>query len=275
MRDLSSAEKDKLASAFEQFDETVTIENVSRIYEDTGIDTGLIHIYALENGLVPLRYQRNIGTLGIEGQGKLLKSTALVIGLGGLGGNVLEQLARTGVGTIIGVDFDVFDETNLNRQILSSHEAIGQSKVAVAEKRVAQINTDVIFEGYSVPLDKLPPDVFDRCDIVFDGLDNIPDRMVLAEKCAAANVVLIHAAIAAWYAQIAIIHPTSKLMSCIYTGQQSGVEKKLGTPPFTAAAAASLMTAQGIKVLTNNNPETVDQIITLDLLSNEMQKVAL
>ena len=255
------------------------LEPVRKVHDLTGIPMRDIHIYALQNGLIPARYERNIGTVGVAGQIKLLQSCALIIGLGGLGGNVIEQLARIGVGKIIATDFDEFDESNLNRQILSSHQALGKSKSKTAQQRVELINSDVTYIGYEKKLDELDDGVFGECDVVFDCLDNVPDRLVLGDRCKRANVTLIHAAIAAWYAQVAIVGPGSGKMKKIYKDQcptekhQSPIEKKLGCPVFTAAVAASLMTSQGVKVLIGETIDDEDAIVTVDLLSNEVIKV--
>ena len=80
------------------------------------LTTREVSIFALEHGLLPYRYVKNVGTVGLAGQARLLGSRALVVGAGGIGGSACELLARMGVGTIVLVDPDTFDETNLNRQ---------------------------------------------------------------------------------------------------------------------------------------------------------------
>lgn len=75
------------------------------------------------------RHSRNIPSLSIEEMEKLSGSRVLVAGCGGLGGNIIEQLARAGVGSLTVVDGDVFEESNLNRQLLSTSEKIGRAHV--------------------------------------------------------------------------------------------------------------------------------------------------
>ena len=89
------------------------------------------------------RHSRNIPALSVEDMEKLSRSTVLVVGCGGLGGNIIEHLARAGVGSIIAVDGDVFEESNLNRQILSTAENIGTSKALAAAGRVHAIDPAV------------------------------------------------------------------------------------------------------------------------------------
>ena len=85
-------------------------------------------------------FNRLESLIGIDKVSKLKDKTVLIIGIGGVGGYVLESLTRSNVGTIIIVDYDVVDETNINRQILALTSTIGKKKVDVAEKRIKDIN---------------------------------------------------------------------------------------------------------------------------------------
>src|SRR5512144_2796704 len=100
--------------------------------EAYGMTAGEIEDVALEAGLLPARYQRNRKTLSTADQLKLFRSTVAVIGCGGLGGYVVEELARLGVGRLKAIDPDIFEEHNLNRQLMSTITALGQPKVEAA-----------------------------------------------------------------------------------------------------------------------------------------------
>jgi hypothetical protein len=100
-----------------------------------------VEVRALASGVVPERYLRNIGSIGTEGQIKLLESVIVVIGMGGLGGTVAKNLARVGVGGLTLVDGDIFSEDNLNRQEFSYEDSIGKWKVEVAKKESGRINS--------------------------------------------------------------------------------------------------------------------------------------
>ena len=97
--------------------------------EAYGMAVGEIERVALETGLLPARYQRNRKTLSTADQLKLFRSTVAVVGCGGLGGYVVEELARLGVCRLKAIDPDVFEEHNLNRQLMSTIAALGQPKV--------------------------------------------------------------------------------------------------------------------------------------------------
>ena len=232
-------------------------------------------IQALREGTVPPSLVRNMGTLGTEGQIQLIEARIMVVGLGGLGGHVLEYLTRLNVGHITGVDPDVFDESNLNRQLLSSRENLGRPKAVVARERVEAINPSVEFVGLQALHSEVPEDSFAQANLVFDCLDNIPDRRHLAEICTRHNVRLIHGAIAGWYGQAAVIEPGSDLFSRLYPEHITDgetLEKEVGTPSFTAALTASYMVSLGIKTLLHTgNPEN-EQVCFIDLLEDTISK---
>ena len=93
--------------------------------------------------LLKERYRRNTSSISQDECSKLHEFNVCVIGCGGLGGYIIEMLARIGIGTLTIVDMDKFDETNLNRQILSRESNIGEYKVIVAKERIKDINSDV------------------------------------------------------------------------------------------------------------------------------------
>ncbi|MFW6170717.1 MAG: HesA/MoeB/ThiF family protein [Planctomycetota bacterium] len=195
------------------------------------------------------RYSANILAFGPEGQRKLLHSRAVVIGLGGLGGFVLEQLARIGVGHIVAADPDSFEEVNLNRQLLSGTYSLGRPKTLAAAERVSEINPSIAFTAHRGPFQSLDESVLGDADVVFDCLDSIAERHQLAARCGSAAVVFIHGAICGWNGQVAVCPPGADLISKLYDGKQVGAEKKHGNLVFTAARAASEMVAEGIKIL--------------------------
>src|SRR5512145_2203557 len=108
-----------------------------------GQSLGEVEAAALGFGLLPGRYRRNRETVSTEDQLRLCRSRVAVIGCGGLGGYLIEELARLGVGTLVVVDPDVFEEHNLNRQLLSSPADLGAAKVEVARARIAAVNPAV------------------------------------------------------------------------------------------------------------------------------------
>ena len=211
------------------------------------------------------RYQRNLGTLGLDGQRTLLSSRIVIVGLGGLGGHVLEQMARAGVGHITGIDPDVFEPSNLNRQLLSDVNSMGVPKVDAAKLRVQQIRPEIGFMGIMGHHIEADEEVWAEADMVFDCLDSIADRLSLAEICLHADCTLIHGAIAGWYGQVAVVRPGSHLLMRLYPDTGPGLEKELGTPPFTAGLCASLMVAEGVKAICAIQQKDQERVTYFDL----------
>lgn len=254
----------------------LTLRRAEAIAAETNVPLRAVEWAALDSGIIPLRYQRHMGCVSVAGQKKLLESTVTVIGLGGLGGHVVEQLARAGVGRIIGVDPDVFDETNLNRQLLSSPGNLGEKKTDQARERLESVNRAVEFTAHAVPLADLSADVFQQADLAVDCLDNIENRLALAEACSRAKIPLVHGAIAGWYGQVGVIWPGSGMLErVLHKRQGRGIEQGLGNPPFTAAVAASLMAAEVVKVLTRSDEPRRQALLFFDLLANEWQTLDL
>jgi molybdopterin-synthase adenylyltransferase len=251
----------------------LTLQQSQNVASKTKIPLRDIEWFALEKGIVPCRYQRNIGSIGIEGQKKLLKSKAIIIGLGGLGGYLAEELARLGVGQIVGVDPGVFDQTNLNRQLFCSETNLDKKKVDQAGERLKKINQAVDFRGFAINFNKLTDEIWYNTDLVFDCLDNIADRFVLSHRCSQAQIPLIHGAIAGWYGQMAVIWPETGILEQIYKNRTFGIEKNIGNPPFTAAVTASFMAAEGIKILTGKTLEKKPKMLFFDLLEGEWQTI--
>jgi len=253
----------------------LSLRQAQRIATEMKMPLRVVEAFALEKACVPRRYQRNLGSLGTAGQKRLLESRVIVVGLGGVGGYVLEELARAGVGQIVGVDPDVLDETNLNRQLLADQDNLGKKKVDEAKKRLERVNESVEFAGYAASLDELSDEILRGADLVFDCLDNVENRLKLADRCSDAGVVLVHGAIAGWYGQVAVVCPGDGTLEKAYRRKQSsGIEQNLGNPPFTAALAASLMVAEGVKVLTGKSSNKKAKLLFFDLLEDEWQTIA-
>jgi molybdopterin/thiamine biosynthesis adenylyltransferase len=206
---------------------------------------------ALRSGVIPSRYERNIGTLGRDGQLKLLDSCVGVCGLGGLGGYIAEMLARFGVGRLILVDGDVFSENNLNRQALATEADLGRPKVEVAAEKLASINSSVeVSVHHSFLRSGDATRVFSGADLVIDALDTVSCRLDLEEACRQLGIPLVHGAIAGNCGQVMTVFPGDPGLKCLYTeGGDKGVETSEGNPPTTPALVAALEVQEAIKVL--------------------------
>ena len=222
----------------------------------------------------PHRYDRNL-ILTPEMQLALGKKKTAVIGLGGLGGFVTEELARFGVGHILGFDFDLFSETNLNRQLLCTEQALGRPKTETAAERVGQINSDIRFETVSGRLGESElTEALRGCDAVLDCLDSVKDRLVLERICERLDLPMVHGAIGGWYGQVSTIYPGDRTLERLYAGSEEP-EGTDGNTVFTAALIASLQVSETVKLLTGQGNTLKDRILTVDLLSNDFAEIIL
>ena len=217
------------------------------------------------------RYERNIPALSRQECLLLREKKVFVAGCGGLGGHIIETLARIGVGSIICADGDVFEESNLNRQLLSDISCLGKSKAKAAAERVRRINPDVNIRAEHLWIDKENAEaLISGCDAVLDALDSIPARKMLAKACAMANIPFIHGAIRGWVAQAAISMPGDNLMELLYPENAAANDKSvLG---FTPALCASMQTALCIKLLCGRPVES-GKLYYFDLQDMEFETI--
>lgn len=224
-----------------------------------------------------LRYLRNHDAISEAEQAILAQKRVLVVGCGGLGGYVIECLARIGVGYLRVVDGDVFDETNLNRQLLSSSMNLGRPKTLAAQQRVMAVNPLVEVEAFQTLLtDENAVPLLDGCDVAVDALDNIPSRLVLQQAARSAGIPLVHGAVAGWIGQVCVVQPGQDLLNSLYPNSTDtqGEEQETGTLSFTAALTASWQAAETVKLLLGK-PGLDGEILELDLLNSSFVKIKL
>lgn len=217
------------------------------------------------------RYERNMNTFSLEENLKFKDFKVCVVGCGGLGGYVIEMLGRLGIGFITAVDGDVFEDSNLNRQLLSTEKLIGKEKALAAKDRLGQVNSDVTINPIVGLLnEKNCLEILEGHHIVVDALDNTSSRKILAKGCAELKIPLVHGAIAGWYGQVSTIMPGDDTMERLYSGAENkGAEVELGNPAFTPALVASIQVAEVTKVLFGKGDILQKKLLTLDLLSHE------
>ena len=217
------------------------------------------------------RYARNIPAL-TEAECRMLRQKRiLVAGCGGLGGHIIDQLARIGVGSLRVVDGDVFEASNLNRQLLSSVPLLGISKAGAAAEHIAWVNPEIIADPVECFLtEDNVKDLVGGCDAVMDALDNIASRKILASACSEAGVPYIYGAISGWVAQAAVSMPGDNLMEKLYP--EGTVLRDKSVLSFTPALCASLQVSLCVKLLTGRPVET-GAVYYFDLLNQEFETI--
>ena len=156
------------------------------------------------------RYSRHIllPEVGGVGQAKLINSSAIVVGAGGLGSPALLYLAAAGVGRIGIIDGDVVDLSNLQRQIAHGTSDLGRSKALSAEEAIRELNPDCEVQKFSERLCiENIREVLRGYDVVLDGSDNFPTRFLVADCCRFENIPLVSAAVLRFEGQLMTILP--------------------------------------------------------------------
>ena len=139
------------------------------------------------------QFQRTEMLLGDAAMERLLKARVAVFGIGGVGGYVVEALARSGVGTLDIIDNDIVSLSNLNRQIIATHPVIGRPKVEVAKERILSINPEAVVNAYQIFYlpDTPSPLNFKDYDYVVDAIDTVTGKIGLVMEAQKAGVPVI------------------------------------------------------------------------------------
>ena len=228
------------------------------------------------------RYNRHIiiPGFGLEAQEKLKAAKVLVIGSGGLGSPVLLYLAAAGVGTIGIVDFDVVDDSNLQRQVLFGIDEIGKPKVEAAKERLQALNPHINIILYNTQLtSKNALDIIKEYDVVADGTDNFPTRYLVNDASVLTGKPNVYASIFQFEGQVSVfnyagadgepgpnyrdLYPTPPPPGLVPSCAEGGV---LGVLP---GIIGSLQALEVIKIITGVGDTLSGRFFTFDALTFE------
>jgi molybdopterin/thiamine biosynthesis adenylyltransferase len=259
---------------------SLSVQHVLELSRRSGQSSRETEIAALENDVVPERYARNMRTFSLADQATLLKAHAGVVGLGGLGGTVTEILSRMGVGRLTLIDGDRFEDSNLNRQLLSSIAHLGYPKTEAARQRVDQINPSVHCTG---PAEFLSPENaanwLASCDVVVDCLDNLPARFMVEDACRRLRRPMVSAAVAGASGHVTTIFPGDRGLRLVYGEPQNlplkGAETSLGTVPFSVTFLAALECAEVAKILLGKGSPLRGKLLLADLMDGMVEVITL
>jgi molybdopterin-synthase adenylyltransferase len=236
-------------------------------------------IEAMQSRIIPLRYAKNFRSLTLAEQRRICESRVLVCGCGGLGGVLINLLARAGVGTLRLVDGGVFVPSNLNRQWLCDTQVLSHSKAEVAGGRVQLINPLIEVEVFPTLMDENNAESLVKgMDLVIDALDDLAGRFLLAETARRMRVTFISASAAGWWGQVSTFLPESFLdMHSVYgrgeeQDQPDDVMGVLGPAP---AVIGGLAAFEAIRLLSGRNSAYADQLLYLDGESGRMDVIYL
>lgn len=227
------------------------------------------------------RYSRHfiLPEIQLEGQEKLKNAKILVVGTGGLGSPALLYLSAAGVGTIGLVDFDVVDESNLQRQILFSTENLGKSKVRSAKERLEALNPFVNFICYEEALTSENAfQIIKYYDLVIDGTDNFSTRYLVNDACVLLGKPNVYGSIFRFEGQASIfnfedgpcyrcLYPEPPPASLVPSCAEGGV---LGVLP---GIIGCIQATEAIKIVTGIGEPLKGRILLYDALTMEFTEM--
>ena len=228
-----------------------------------------------------LRYSRQIllPEVDIDGQQKLLGSSAAIFGLGGLGSPIAMYLAAAGVGRLVLIDFDVVELSNLQRQIIHQTSDLKRLKVESARDSLCGLNPEVVVETIGRRLDGADLDeVISGVDIVIDGTDNFESRFAINGACFRQTKPLVSGAAIRFEGQISVYHPgvgDSPCYQCLYSND-SGVAETCAETGVIApllGIVGSVQALEAMKVLMQIGTNLTGRLLLLDALSMDWQEM--
>ena len=231
-----------------------------------------------------LRYSRHLllDEIGVDAQQRLLESTALVVGAGGLGCPAALYLASAGMGRIVLADADTVDLTNLQRQILHRESSVGWPKVESARRSLAEINSTIEIVALAQRLagDALE-DAVARSTVVLDCCDNFETRHAVNRACVKARVPLVSGAAIRFDGQLAAFdarQASSPCYHCLFPEGQETEEVRCATmgvfAPLTGIVG-TMQAAEALKIAGGFAAPMIGRLLLIDSRTMELQSIRL
>ncbi len=230
-----------------------------------------------------LRYSRHLimPEVGMKGQKKLKAAKVLMIGAGGLGSPIGMYLAAAGIGTLGIVDFDIVDETNLQRQLLHNTSDVGRSKLDSAKEKINEINPNVTVKTYNTRLSSENAlDIISDYDVIVDGTDNFPTRYLVNDACVLTGKPYVYGSIFRFEGQVTVFDSSSgPCYRCLYPSPpppglvpscaEGGV---LGVLP---GIIGSLQALEAIKLIIGEGEPLIGRLLLFDALKLKFRELKL
>ncbi len=229
------------------------------------------------------RYSRHLimPEVGVEGQEKLINSSVLCIGAGGLGSPLALYLAAAGVGHLGILDFDVVDFSNLQRQIIHSEKTIGELKVESAKKRLLELNSDIKVTTYNEMLtSENAMEIIKDYDIIVDGTDNFATRYLVNDSCVLLGKPNVYGSIFRFEGQVSVfdakkgpcyrcLYPEPPPPGLVPSCAEGGV---LGILP---GIIGTLQAAEAVKLILEKGNPLIGRLLFLDVLEMQPREMKL
>ena len=231
-----------------------------------------------------LRYSRHIllPKIGYEGQEKLTKSHALIVGVGGLGSPAALYCAASGVGKLTICDFDIVDLTNLQRQIIHTTQSVGINKAVSAQQTIYEINPEVVVQTIQQKSTEAEFKILaEHADVVIDCSDNFATRYALNRVCLQLKKPLVSGAAIGFEGQISVFdfrHETSPCYHCLFPDTGEDTDLRCATNGVFAPLVGMIGTtqaAEALKLLMGIGESLQGRLLLLDALSMEWRTIKL
>lgn len=227
------------------------------------------------------RYARQIALpeIGADGQRRLRSSSALVIGVGGLGHPVATYLAGAGIGRLFLSDFDAVDLSNLHRQPLFGTQDLDRPKTEAAAARLASLNPDVATETVQSRLDQAGLRQWvEKSDVVLDCSDNFGTRFAVNEACVVERTPLVSGAAIRFEGQVSVFQPgeaSSPCYRCLYDEAGETLENCAGSGIAgpVAGVVGSMMAMEAIKLLVGCGIAATGRLLLYDALAARWREI--
>ena len=201
----------------------------------------------------------------------MIDKTVLVVGCGGLGGYVVEELARLGIKRLVLFDGDDFCESNMNRQLESGLDTLGKKKALVYKERLER-KFGIFANAHDEFLTEDNTDILSSVDLVFDCVDTVGSRLMLENLCEKYQKILVHGGVEGCYGQACVCLPGEKTLSKLYA---QVAEQKHSTNVYTVSTVASMQVALAQKVFAEGIDEVKNRLFLLDMGDLSIQKIRL
>ena len=229
------------------------------------------------------RYSRHLilRGLGVRGQKRLLSSSVLIVGAGGLGSPVALYLAAAGVGRLGLVDDDVVDLSNLQRQIIHTTPRVGQSKVESAATAIHELNPDVVVDVHRelVSADNIA-ELIASYDLVIDATDNFAAKFLINDACVLAGKPFVHAGVVGFSGQVMTVVPgEGPCYRCVFREMPAAGEvpncKDVGVLGAVVGVIGSLEATEAVKLIAKVGEPLIGRLLTVDALTMNIRRVPL
>jgi sulfur-carrier protein adenylyltransferase/sulfurtransferase len=229
------------------------------------------------------RYSKQImiSEIGISGQEKLKKARVIVVGAGGLGCAVLQYLTVAGIGTLGIAEFDMVDESNLQRQVLYGSDDVGKLKAIIAKSRLEHLNSLVKFEIFNLRVEKSNSlRLIKNFDIIVDATDNYETRYIINDSCVILNKPMVHGSIYKYEGMVSVFNfRGGATYRCYNPGKpernfKNPAPAQVGLFGVLPGITGTLMANEVIKIITETGDILGGKVLFFNIHSNTFRTIS-